>query len=44
VRATCVQAALDDAWLVTILEFKLLAYRNPRAMAQIREELQSVVG
>jgi AcrR family transcriptional regulator len=37
VRAVCLQAALDDAWLVIILEFKLHAYRNPRAVARIRE-------
>jgi AcrR family transcriptional regulator len=37
VRAVCLQAALDDAWLMIILEFKLHAYRNPRAVARIRE-------
>lgn len=37
VRAICLQAALDDAGLLIILEFKLYAYRNPGAMAQIRE-------
>jgi AcrR family transcriptional regulator len=37
VRAVCLQAALDDAWLMTILEFKLHAYRNPQSVARIRE-------
>lgn len=37
VRALCVQAALDDPWLMIILEFKLHAYRNPQAVARIRE-------
>lgn len=37
VRAVVVQASLDDAWLMIVLEFKLHAYRNPRAVARIRE-------
>jgi AcrR family transcriptional regulator len=37
VRAVCLQAALDDDWLLIILEFKLHAYRNPQAVARIRE-------
>jgi len=37
VRAVFLRAAFDDAWLVIILEYKLHAYRHPRAAARIRE-------
>ena len=37
VRSVCLKAALDDTWLVIILEFKRHAYRNPRAVVRIRE-------
>lgn len=44
VRAVCVQASLDDAWLIIVLEFKLHAYRNPRAVARIRESYDQLWG
>ncbi len=37
VRSVCLKAALDDTWLLIVLEFKRHAYRNTRAMARIRE-------
>jgi AcrR family transcriptional regulator len=37
VRSACLKAALDDTWLLIILEFKRHAYRNPRTVADIRE-------
>jgi hypothetical protein len=37
VRSVCLKAARDDTWLVIILEFKRHAYRNPGAVAPVRE-------
>ena len=37
VRSVCLKAARDDTWLLIILEFKRHAYRNPRAVAPVRE-------
>jgi AcrR family transcriptional regulator len=42
VRSACLNAALDDSWLIVILEFKRHAYRNARAAARIRESYQQM--
>jgi hypothetical protein len=37
VRSIRLNAALDDGWLIVILEFKRHALRNPHSVAPLRE-------
>jgi AcrR family transcriptional regulator len=37
VRLVCLKAALDDSWLLIILEFKRHAYRNPNSVSSVLE-------
>jgi AcrR family transcriptional regulator len=37
VRLVCLKAALDDSWLVIILEFRRHAYRNPKSVSSVLE-------
>lgn len=37
VRSVCLKAALDDSWLLIILEFKRHAYRNPKSVSSVLE-------
>jgi AcrR family transcriptional regulator len=37
VRSVCLKAALDDSWLLIVLEFKRHVYRNPEWMSPVQE-------
>jgi AcrR family transcriptional regulator len=37
VRLVCLKAALDDSWLLIVLEFKRHVFRNPESMSPVRE-------